>query len=340
MSRTKRPKWLFAATLTAMTAAISIVSSAPLLAQSSDPNSAPNPYREDTGWAKTAMGRPFGAAIGIDIDRDGRTIWVFDRCGGNTCIDSRIAPLLKFDARGRLVGAYASGLVNDPHGLFVDRDNNIWLTDRIGKNGKGHTVFKLDRDGKVLMTLGKPGVPGDGPDTFNSPSDVLVAPNGDIFVADGHGAKTNARIVKLSKDGRFIKAWGKEGKAAGEFDQPHGLAMDSQGRLFVADRANNRVQIFDQDGKFIAEWKQFGRPSGIFIDRKDVLYVADSQSGDKNNPGFKQGIRIGTAKDGKVTAFIPETKDMDALEGVAADAAGNVYAGYTNKMNFRRFVRK
>jgi sugar lactone lactonase YvrE len=309
-------------------------------AQDVDPNAAPNPYREDVGWAKTALGRPFGSTIGVDIDRDGKSVWVYDRCGGGTCQNSKIAPVMKFDPTGKLVAAFGSGLVNDPHGFYVDRDNNIWLTDFRGKDGKGHTVLKLSPDGKVLMTLGKPGVAGDGPDTFNSPTDVLIAPNGDIFVADGHGAQTNARIVKLSKEGKFIKAWGKEGKAPGEFDVPHGLAMDSQGRLFVADRANNRIQIFDQDGKFLAEWKQFGRPSGVFIDKNDIIYVADSQSSDKTNPGFKQGIRIGSAKDGKVTAFIQETVDVGALEGVAADDSGNVYGGYTNKMNFRRFVKK
>ena len=300
-------------------------------AQDVDPNAAPNPYREDVGWAKTALGRPFGSTIGVDIDRDGKSVWVYDRCGGSTCQNSKIAPVMKFDPTGKLVAAFGSGLVNDPHGFYVDRDNNIWLTDFRGKDGKGHTVLKLSPDGKVLMTLGKPGVAGDGPDTFNSPTDVLIAPNGDIFVADGHGAQTNARIVKLSKEGKFIKAWGKEGKAPGEFDVPHGLAMDSQGRLFVADRANNRIQIFDQDGKFLAEWKQFGRPSGVFIDKNDIIYVADSQSSDKTNPGFKQGIRIGSAKDGKVTAFIQETVDVGALEGVAADDSGNVYGGYTNR---------
>jgi sugar lactone lactonase YvrE len=309
-------------------------------AQDVDPNAAPNPYREDVGWAKTALGRPFGSTIGVDIDRDGKSVWVYVRCGGGTCQNSKIAPVMKFDPTGKLVAAFGSGLVNDPHGFYVDRDNNIWLTDFRGKDGKGHTVLKLSPDGKVLMTLGKPGVAGDGPDTFNSPTDVLIAPNGDIFVADGHGAQTNARIVKLSKEGKFIKAWGKEGKTPGEFDVPHGLGMDSQGRLFVADRANNRIQIFDQDGKFLAEWKQFGRPSGVFIDKNDIIYVADSQSSDKTNPGFKQGIRIGSAKDGKVTAFIQETVDVGALEGVAADDSGNVYGGYTNKMNFRRFVKK
>jgi sugar lactone lactonase YvrE len=197
----------------------------------------------------------------------------------------------------------------------------------------------LSPDGKVLMTLGTPGVTGEDETHFNAPSDVVVAPNGDIFVADGHGEKTNARIVKFSKDGKFVKAWGKEGKGPGEFDQPHGLAMDSAGRLFVADRANSRLQIFDQDGKFLAEWKQFGRPSGVWIDKREAIYVADSQSSDKTNPGFKQGIRIGNAKDGKVTGFIEETKFPGALEGVGVDDDGNIYAGYTNAQNLTRFVK-
>ncbi len=316
---------------------------APSYAQTNpDPNAAPNPYRLDDGWAKPGLGRGFGSTIGINVARDGKSMWVYDRCGGNLCDGSNVPPLLKYDSTGKLVAAIGAKLTIFPHGLFVDQDDNLWITDGRGKekDKKGHTVMKLSPEGRVLQVLGTPGVAGAGPDTFNAPSDVVVAPNGDIFVADGHGEKTNARIVKLSKDGKFIKAWGKEGKAQGEFDQPHGIALDSAGRVFVADRANSRIQIFDQDGKFLAEWKQFGRPSGVWIDKNDMIYVADSQSTEKTNPGFKQGIRIGSAKDGKVTAFIEETKDFGALEGVGADEAGNVYAGYTNAMNLRRFVKK
>ena len=261
-----------------------------------------------------------------------------DRCGAKTCAGSDVAPIQKFDASGKLLKSFGAGMFIFPHGLFVDRQDNVWVTDGQGKDGKGHVVVKFSPDGKVLMTLGKPGVAGDRPDTFNAPSDVLVAPNGDIFVADGHGGDTNARMVKFAKDGKFIKAWGNKGPGPGEFQTPHGLAMDSAGRLFVADRANNRIQIFNQDGKFLAEWKQFGRPSGVYIDQHDMLYVADSQSAEKTNPGFQQGIRIGSAKDGKVVAFIPETKELGALEGVAADAQGHVYGGYTGTMNLRRFV--
>jgi DNA-binding beta-propeller fold protein YncE len=286
------------------------------------------------------MGRGNGSTIGLNVARDGKSMWIYDRCGGNSCEGSKIAPLNKYDAQGRVVASIGAGLTNFPHGLFVDKDDNVWITDGRATKGKGDTVMKLSPDGKVLMTLGTPGEAGADEKHFNAPSDVAIAPNGDIFVADGHGDKTNARIVKFDKDGKFIKAWGKEGTAPGEFNVPHGLAFDSAGRLFVADRANSRIQIFDQDGKFLQEWKQFGRPSGIAIDKNDQIYVADSQSTDKVNPGFKQGIRVGSAKDGKVTSFIEESKYLGALEGVGVDDEGNVYAGYTNAQRLEKFGKK
>ena len=237
--------------------------------------------------------------------------------------------------------------------MHVDREGNVWVTDGIppGSAGKpapdkGHIVVKFSPEGKVLLTLGKAGVPGDGPDTFNQPSDVVVGANGDIFVADGHGGNTNARIVKFSKDGKFIKTWGKRGSAPGDLDTPHAIAIDSRGRVFVGDRTNNRIQIFDQDGKFLEEWKQFGRPSGIDIDAKDTIYVADSESNTKRNPGWKRGIRIGSARDGKVTAFIPDPEpDPDksatsGAEGIAADGSGTVYGAEVGPKGVRRYVRK
>ncbi|HYM18924.1 MAG TPA: peptidyl-alpha-hydroxyglycine alpha-amidating lyase family protein [Micropepsaceae bacterium] len=328
--------------LGAATIAVTAMTSAPSYSQNAaDPNAAPNPYREDTGWAKLQNGRKWGAAVGVDIDRDGKSVWVFDRCAtADDCSASNLDPIQKFDASGKLVKSFGAGMFNYPHALYVDAQDNIWVSDgRTKNNGKGHTVMKFSSDGKLLMTLGTPGEAGADEKHFNAPSDVLVAPNGDIFVADGHGGNTNARIVKFDKNGKFIKTWGKHGTGPGEFDAPHGLAMDSQGRLYVADRSNSRIQIFDQDGKFIAEWRQFGRPSGVFIDKKDIIYVADSTSSDKTNPGFKQGIRIGSVKDGKVKEYIP-WNEGNTLEGVAADDAGNVYGGFTNTLNFRRFVKK
>jgi sugar lactone lactonase YvrE len=313
--------------------------------ESSQPvNNLPNPYRQIENWAKLPTGRTIGAASAIDVDRDGKSIWVFDRCGANTCADSKVDPVLKFDATGRLVTSFGGGMFVFPHGLYIDRDDNVWVTDGQGTDGKGHQVVKFSPAGKVLMTLGKAGVAGDGPDTFNQPSDVLVAPNGDIFVADGHGGNSNARIVKFSKDGKFIKAWGKKGSGPGEFDTPHGLVMDAKGRLLVADRGNGRIQVFDQEGAFLAEWKQFGRPSGISLDRNGMLYSTDSQSGTPQvNPTLKRGVRIGSVTDGRVKFFIPDPDPIGegvqgGREGVAVDRDGVVYISKTGDGGQVKFV--
>jgi len=320
-------------------------------------NSAPNPYRSVENWAKLPDGRSWGSTSGVGIDPDGTSVWVAERCGAFAppslmkpgtpfaCDGSNLPPILKFDASGTLVKSFGTGLLLFPHGLTVDREGNVWVTDGLGKDGKGHQVFKFSPDGKVLLTLGKAGVAGDGPDEFNAPSAVVVAPNGDIFVADGHGGNTNARIVKFNKDGKFIKTWGKKGAGPGEIDIPHAIAMDSRGRLFLGDRQNNRIQIFDQDGNYLDQWPQFSRPSGVFIDKSDVIYVADSwsESVAKNHDGWKRGIRVGRVSDGAVTAFIPDpvekTTGTSAAEGVAADANGNIFGAEVGPKRLMKYVR-
>jgi len=304
----------------------------------------PNSYRAVENWAKLPQGRSFGQVINVRPALDGKSIWVFERCGSNTCAGSSLDPILEFDSTGNLIKSFGGGLFVFPHGLFIDREGNVWATDAGEKDGKGNQVFKFSPDGKLLMTLGKAGVAGTDHDTFDKPTDAVVAANGDIFVADGHG---NSRIVKFSADGKYIKEWGKKGSGPSEFDTPHSLALDSAGRLFVADRSNSRIQIFDPDGKFLAAWRQFGRPSGLYIDKNDRLYVADSESGPVQNPGYKRGIRIGNVKDGSVTAFIPDNSPIPAktsgpgsgtgAEGVAADAAGNVYGGATTERRLTRY---
>lgn len=316
-------------------------------------NDLPNPYSTVEGWAKMPEGRTWGSTSAVEIAPDGKSIWVAERCGANSCAGSDLPAVLKFDETGKLVKSFGAGMFIFPHGIHVDKEGNVWVTDGVppgganqpGIAGKGHIVVKFNHEGKVLLTLGKAGVPGDGPDTFNQPSDVITAPNGDIFVADGHGGNTNARIVKFDKNGKFIKSWGKKGSAPGEFDTPHSLAMDSKGRLFVADRNNNRIQIFDQDGKFLEEWKQFSRISGLYI-RNDILYAADSESNNARHQGWKRGIRIGSVKDGKVTAFIPDpntspdTAATSAAEGVAADAKGNIYGAEVGPKALKKYVKK
>jgi sugar lactone lactonase YvrE len=330
-----------------------IVATFPLtmLAAGTDPvpNSQPNPYVTVENWAKLPEGRTWGSTSAVDIDRDGKSVWVAERCGANTCEGKNDPPILKFDTSGKLVKSFGEGMFLFPHGICVDKEGNIWITDGHAKDGKGFQVFKFSPDGKVLMTLGKAGVGGDGPDTFSEPNDVAIAPNGDIFVSDGHTPNMgNARVVKFTKDGKFIKQWGGHGSGPGQFEVPHALAFDSHRRLFVGDRANNRIQIFDQDGKFIAEWKQFSRPSGIYIDKNDIIYVTDSESTDRDgyghNPGYKRGIRIGSAKDGTVTAFIPDPSPgsgaTSTSEGVAADAAGNVYGAEVGPKDLKKYARK
>ncbi|HIF05581.1 MAG TPA: hypothetical protein EYQ64_01125 [Gemmatimonadetes bacterium] len=295
------------------------------------------PYEPDDDWARLPGGRPWGAPTGIEMDPDQQSLWVLERCGdynGPGCAESDLPAIMKFDASGRLLQSFGSNMFNYPHGLAVDHESNIYVTDGRDGDGKGHTVLKFSSDGELVLTLGQPGMAGEGPNILNRPSDVAVARNGDIFVADGHsGMDTNMRIVKYSSDGTYIKEWGTKGSAPGQLNGAHGLAFDSRGRLFVADRENGRVQIFDQDGGFIDAWTQFGSPSGIFISPDDVLYVAD----------LSQGIRIGSARDGTLSAHIvapvPEGGGAARVaESVAVDAQGNLYAGENSGMKLLKFA--
>jgi DNA-binding beta-propeller fold protein YncE len=244
-----------------------------------------------------------------------------------------------FDRSRKLVKSFGSGMFLQPHGLHIDPDGNVWVADsgpfyEAGKvEGRGFQVFKFNRDGKLLLTLGKAGVSKAGPDTFVAPTDIVVNRRGEIFIADGHtprpGGQDGDRIVKLSKDGTFIKSWGaQKGSKPGEVVGPHRLAMDSQGRIFVADRGNRRIQIFDQEGRFLDQWTQFGSPSGIWIDKQDVIYVAV--------PGNDGGVKIGNAKTGAMTASIGGTSPEVAF----ADPQGNVYAGLVGGQLLQQFVRK
>jgi len=313
-------------------------------------NSLPNHYETVEAWATLPDGRVWGATSAVYPAPDGKNIWIAERCGANLCVDSDLDPIMLFDPSGNVIKSFGAGIIAWPHGIFVEPNGNVWIADAVGyapvPEGWGHVVYKFSPDGVLLMTLGKKGVAGAGKDTFTKPSDVLVAPNGDIFVADGHDSTGNNRIVKFSSDGTYIKEWGSVGSENGEFRDPHALAMDSQGRLFVGDRGNSRIQVFDQDGNHISTWTQFGRPSGLFIDKNDNLYSADSESNASRNPGWTRGIRIGSAKDGFVVSFIPDPElDQDnsatsAAEGIAVDAAGNIYGAEVGPRAIKKYVNK
>lgn len=315
---------------------------------SQEPNVQPSFHTAVENFFQLPAGRKWGQVPTAHIDAKGN-IWVVDRCGSTDCVGKpEVNPILEFDQSGKLMRQFGAGLFVRPHGLFIDKEGNIWATDEQAKDGKGYQVIKFTPEGKELMRLGTAGVGGETPTTFSHPSDVAIGRNGDIFVADGHGSDdSNARIVKFSKDGKFMKTWGRKGTGPSEFNAPHSLAFDSKGRLFVADRGNNRIQIFDQDGKLLDQWRQFSRPTGIYIDAHDTLFVADSDSDAQRNPGWKQGIRIGSAKDGKLREFIPYTgpeplvgANSTFAEGVAADNFGNIYAADVAGRTLVKYVRK
>lgn len=320
----------------------------PALSQSTNTprNDLPQPYRTTRDWGQLPAGMKWPAVTAVEPAPDG-SIYVVARCFNNSCTDRQEPAILKYDAKGMLLKAWGEGMFNFPHGATVDRDGHLWVTDARGANGKGHQVFKFDPNGKVLMTLGKAGVSGSGPDLFDQPTDVVVAPSGDIFVTDSHRRGLNNRVVKFTKAGKFVKEWGKKGSGPGELSEPHTIAMDSRGRLLVGDRENNRIQIFDQEGRHLAEWRQFGRPSGIYITKDDTIYVADSESGPDTGAnelmGIKKGIRIGSARDGTVVAFIedmePTTADHSGAEGVGVDANGNVYGAVVRRQMLERHVK-
>ena len=335
------------------------------------PTELPNPYRLVAGWPtlpKSMNGGHWGEVIRVSVDSKGN-IWVFHRCfnvvppGSATCINREDAnpPILEFDPSGKLLKSFGAGLFAYPHGFTLDRDGNLWASDVndqetvLGMSAKnaegvvmGQEVLKLSPEGKVLMTLGKEGVAGTGPDMFDRPTGVAIAPNGDIFVADGHfpNKHDTARVVKFSKDGHFIKSWGRKGAGPGEFDEPHDIFIGgSQNRVYVADRRNRRIQVADQEGNFIAAWKQFGQPSSVFVGKDDTIYVGASFPDPAAKKGELRGIVIGNAKDGTLKAFIPDPSDLDQVitgtsaSGIAADDKGSIFAADVGTHNLRKYVK-
>lgn len=339
-------------------------------------NDLPKPYTTIAPWGDLPEGRRWGALNAVAIDNDGQSLWVADRCGANpdtpagaspfmydSCAYSPLPPVLKFDARGKLLKSFGAGMFVFPHKIYMDRDGNVWVVDMRAANerelkkdpsakNKGHTVVKFSPEGKVLLTLGTPGVAGNPPEALNEPCSVVTAPNGDIFVAEGHSGQYKGatpasvgRISKFDKSGKFIKSFGRWGSGPVEFKTPHDLTLDAQGRLIVADRGNMRLQILDQDGKFIAQWKQFSRPSGVAIGG-DLIYVTDSESNASEfgaHPGWERGIRVGRLSDGQVLYLIPDRsalKDTSGAEGIAVDANGNIYGGEVGQRQLVKHVRQ
>src|SRR5499427_5896235 len=310
-------------------------------------NSGANPFRVIRDWAQlTLEARPWGGSNGVAVDRDGKSIWATDRCSPGTapgCLGTKVNPVHHFDESGKEIRSFGGGMFVWPHGIHVDRDGNLWVTDARaaspeeltrfpGEGNKGSVVVKFDREGKVLMTLGKPGVRGNPPDALTDPTDVVTDPN------------LIGRISVFDRNGKFRRVIGKTGTGPGEFRTPHALEFDSRGRLIVADRHNHRIQILTKSGTFVAELDNFGRTSGLAIDKNDVIYTADSESTERVHPGWQRGIRIGSLKDGKVTMFIPphaapNSTDGAMGEGIAIDAAGNIFTAEAQLRGITKYVR-
>ena len=328
-------------------------------------NSGANPYRVIRDWAQLNLeARPWGGSNGVAIDRDGKSVWATDRCSAGInpgCLGSKANPVHLFDESGKEIRSFGAGLFVWPHGIHVDREGNVWVTDARtaspdeltkfpGEANKGSVVVKFSPEGKVLMTLGKPGVKGNPPEALTDPNDVVTDPSsGDVYVAESHTNVADAnligRISVFDKSGKFLRTIGKTGMGPGEFRTPHAIEFDSQGRLIVADRHNHRIQILTKEGKFVAEYADFGRSSGLAIDKYDVIYTADSESTERVHPGWQRGIRIGSLKDGKVTVFIPphasaNSPDGAMGEGIAIDAAGNVYSAEAQLRGITKYVKE
>ena len=347
------------------------------------PATLPNPFRLVADWPtlpatmKGPNGRKWGEVIRVHVAPNGN-IWVFHRCfndqpnGDATCLNRGDAnpPILEFDPAGRLLRSAGVGLFAHPHGFTVDKDGNIWTTDTndgetiLGKPARnaqgvmmGQTVFKLDPTGKLLMTIGTPGAGGIGPYSFDRPTGVAVAANGDVFVSDGHfrNRSNTARIVKYSAAGQFIKTWGRMGTEPGNFRDPHDLYVGgSRGYVYVADRLNGRVQVFDQDGNFITAWSQFGQPSSVYVDSRDNIYVGatypdpsgrGSLTGPTTGPN-NRAIVVGDAITGELKYLIPDPGDLSKMpdtgtsaSGIAVDSQGNIYAADVGFNSLRKYAR-
>ncbi len=303
-----------------------------------------------TNWGTLPEGRTWGTTAGIDIDPTDGHIWAYERCGAGSfgsgapvnCETNPVPPIFKFHREtGEILANFGADLFVTPHGIHADADGNVWVTDFQGNEAgtRGHQVFKFSPEGEVLLTLGTAGQAGSGPNQLNQPNDVITGPDGSIYVADGHSGQNanppegaTGRIIKYTAEGEYLMEWGRIGVRHGEFRTPHALAFDSRGRLWVADRGNHRIEIFDQDGNYLESRYLYGRISGLFITADDRVYAIDSESSPNNHPNWRNGIRIGHVDEDRIRAFIPPFERESRVyqgtagEGVAVDADGNVYA--------------
>lgn len=317
----------------------------------------PNPTPVVTrNWGTLPAGRTWGTSAGIEIDPTDGHVWAYERCGAGTagggpvdCENNPVDPVFKFDRKtGAILANIGKGVMVTPHGIHVDRQGNVWIADFAGNKAgtRGHQVHKFSPKGEKLMSLGVAGKAGNADGEFNQPNDVVVGPDGSIYVSDGHDAQgfttaaqvaegikrgATSRISKFSPDGKFIRSWGGIGVRHGEFRTPHALMFDAKGRLWVADRGNHRLEIFDQNGTYLESRYTYGRISGFTIANGQV-YAIDSESGPYNHVNWRNGVRIGPLDEDRIVGFVPPFERDDRVyqgtagEGIAVDADGTIFA--------------
>ncbi len=282
-----------------------------------DPSSKPIPaYKVVADWPSPSSPIKLGEVSAVATDAPDR-VFVFHRSE---------PPVVVFDRDGKYLRSWGEGLVKKAHGMRIDRDQNVWITD-VGH----HLVRKFDHEGSLLMTLGRQGMPGAAPDRFNQPTDVAITPSGEFFVADGYG---NARVVRFAKDGRYISEWGSKGKREGQFHLPHAIVADADGRIYVGDRENDRVQVFDPQGKYLAQWTEGGAPYGLFLTADRRLFVADGRADrvtvlDRNGKARQHWGSTGAG---------PGQFDMP--HAVCIDSQGDVYVAEIDGRRLQKFTAK
>ncbi len=293
-------------------------------------------YKVDPNWPQRPENVKWAAMPGVAVDGKDR-VWLFTRA---------TPPIQVYDASGKYIRGFGDEVIRTAHYLKFDDQGNVWVADM-----GNHTVLQFTPEGKLLRELGTRGEPGCDETHMNKPTDMAVTPDGQVFVSDGYG---NNRIVHFDRKGKFVKAWGKAGIGPGEFNLPHAIAMDSKGKLFVADRSNVRIQVFDQSGKFLEQWCNMLVPWGLSMTGKDELWACGSspmawpESGRYLGCPPKDQVFMKFDTSGKLLELwtVPKGRDgkeqpgeVNWLHAIAVDSKGNIYAGDIKGQKAQKFVR-
>ena len=271
-------------------------------------------HKVDSNWPTLPAGWTFDETPGVAVDKR-EHVFVFHR-GPHS--------IMEFDVEGKLLRNWGDGVFVRPHALKFDPEGNLWAAD-----DQGHVVVKMDAQGRVRMVLGRKNTKGETDDLFNRPTDIAFGLNGDVYITDGYG---NSRVVQYTREGKFVRTWGKKGSAEGEFNLPHGIAVDKQGRVYVGDRENRRMQVFDANGKFVTQWKHVGSPWGVVITPDQQLYLCD---------GYNNRI-LKTNLSGEITGVLSGPGKLPGLldfsHHLAVAPGGNIYVAEIKNWRVQKFT--